>query len=418
MSAINPEPTEFVEENNRVKLSLHYPPEAFAMNLRAYLSTVLPALKCRMDVQLTDGKAMILRYVTSYVSKWHDGYSNQGLYSMHVTPYQAAYRHLREMQPCEPEMWLHMTSQKIAWSASRTKRYVAPTSAKANNNMEYRKYRNRPDTMEEFSFLEWLRNVNESAAKPKPYKGGNTLVGVKFASPFKDEYFFQDTLLNHPHRNESVLHHAHENDLPTTIKFFATATTLRPEIWRDPSAVQKKFEEEGHKQSFVQIIVSHVSSLHDVFNLWQRQVLSSESLMSSEEEAQLSFPIQGEQLPILQHVKAALKGRREFYANVNFHIQEEPEEEELVFNDDEEPSPEEYLPQVDWRKFILVKGDPGTGKTQVLLACIQHCLEKHQKVLVATPTGYLASTYKAYFQDRITAETIHSTFNYPVQSDE
>ena len=104
---INPEPTEFVEENNRVKLSLHYPPEAFAMNLRAYLSTVLPALKCRMDVQLTDGKAMILRYVTSYVSKWHDGYSNQGLYSMHITPYQAAYRHLWEMQPCEPEMWLH-----------------------------------------------------------------------------------------------------------------------------------------------------------------------------------------------------------------------------------------------------------------------------------------------------------------------
>ena len=45
-----------------------------------------------MDVQSSDGKGMILKYVTSYVSKWHDAYSNDALFSLLVGPYQAAYR--------------------------------------------------------------------------------------------------------------------------------------------------------------------------------------------------------------------------------------------------------------------------------------------------------------------------------------
>ena len=42
---------------------------AFAINLRAYIDTILTALKCSIDIQTSDGKGMILRYVTSYVSK-------------------------------------------------------------------------------------------------------------------------------------------------------------------------------------------------------------------------------------------------------------------------------------------------------------------------------------------------------------
>ena len=71
---------------------------------------------------------MLLRYVTSYVSKWKDAYSNDALYSRYVTPYQAADRHLKEMQLCEPEMWMHMSPIKLSWSNSRTKNYSAPTS--------------------------------------------------------------------------------------------------------------------------------------------------------------------------------------------------------------------------------------------------------------------------------------------------
>jgi hypothetical protein len=65
--------------NDRPILNLHYPKESFAVNLRAYIETVLPTLKCRMDVQGTDGRHMVLRCVTSYVSQWKDAYTNEAL---------------------------------------------------------------------------------------------------------------------------------------------------------------------------------------------------------------------------------------------------------------------------------------------------------------------------------------------------
>ena len=64
-------------------------------NLNGYISTVLSALTCRMDFQLADGKTMILRYVPSYVSKCHNAYNKDALYSAHVTPFQAEYRHVK-----------------------------------------------------------------------------------------------------------------------------------------------------------------------------------------------------------------------------------------------------------------------------------------------------------------------------------
>ena len=47
----------------------YHPADAFELNLRAYISTLLASVKCRMDVQSSDGKGMILKYVASYVSR-------------------------------------------------------------------------------------------------------------------------------------------------------------------------------------------------------------------------------------------------------------------------------------------------------------------------------------------------------------
>lgn len=52
---------------------------SFVYNLRAYLDTISDAIKCSMDVQSSNGDDMILRYVTSYVSKWKDGLNSEGI---------------------------------------------------------------------------------------------------------------------------------------------------------------------------------------------------------------------------------------------------------------------------------------------------------------------------------------------------
>lgn len=117
------EPTEVVQEGDWKLLKLH-PAEALTMNLRAYVTNILPMLKCLMDFQTTNGKSMILWYVTSSVAKWKDAYASDILYSIHTSPFEAAYCHMQEYTPCEPQMWLQLSSFKVAWSTSRTKRYV------------------------------------------------------------------------------------------------------------------------------------------------------------------------------------------------------------------------------------------------------------------------------------------------------
>ena len=136
---MNNDPSTFDHSGEHNILKLYYPQEAFAINLRAYILTLIPSLCCRMDIQFADGKAMLLRYVTSYVSKWKDAYSIDALYSHHVTPYQAAYRHLEEMQPCEPEMWLQMSPIKFSWSNCRTKNHAAPTSCTCTTDKVHQK---------------------------------------------------------------------------------------------------------------------------------------------------------------------------------------------------------------------------------------------------------------------------------------
>ena len=261
---LNNNPSVFQNSGEQNVLNLYYPEESFALNLRAYILTLIPSLRCRMDIQFSDGKAMLLRYVTSYVSKWKDAYSNDALYSRYVTPYQAAYRHLKEMQPCEPEMWMHMSPIKFSWSNSRTKDYSAPTSGTCATDKTHGKYINRPKQMEKMCFLEWLRAVNHTPTVPKAYKQGNTLVSVKYLSPFNCEYFFQRLLMTFPHRAASELFHEQHEQMPPQINFFASAVAHNPLQWNDADYLKRQFEKEGNKDFFVRTLLSYIRSLHDI----------------------------------------------------------------------------------------------------------------------------------------------------------
>ena len=130
----------FTFENNKHVQHLKHPAEEFAMNLRAYISTVLPALKCRMDYQTTDGVAMLLRYVMSYVTKSHDSPTVDSMYSYHLQGRDAACHYLMRHKPAEPEMWFFLLGEKVAWTCSRTKRFVVPTSETVINDETVLKY--------------------------------------------------------------------------------------------------------------------------------------------------------------------------------------------------------------------------------------------------------------------------------------
>jgi len=157
-----------------------------------------------MDVQSSDGKGMILKYVASYVSKWHDAYSSDALFSLHVRPYQAAYRHLTALRPLEPEMWMSLGSQKIAWTNSITKSITAPTRETEATKV-YKAYLNRPNSQEQLAFLNWLSKYDAQKTRPKLYKrGSTTLVGAKMRSVFADQFFTSTTCCTSPIENQKI----------------------------------------------------------------------------------------------------------------------------------------------------------------------------------------------------------------------
>ena len=53
----NEEPNNVLNIDQHEYLKFHHPEDAFAKNLRGYVSTVMPALKCRMDMRRTQTDA-------------------------------------------------------------------------------------------------------------------------------------------------------------------------------------------------------------------------------------------------------------------------------------------------------------------------------------------------------------------------
>lgn len=92
----------FESKNGNFLHHLKHPAKEFAMNLRAYIQTLLPTLKCSMDYQTTDGVGMLLRYVSSYVTKLHDALAVDSLYSYELIGNQAAIKSLMSSELAEP----------------------------------------------------------------------------------------------------------------------------------------------------------------------------------------------------------------------------------------------------------------------------------------------------------------------------
>ena len=92
--SIQDTPTYVQTTNNIDTLHIVHTADAFALNLCAYIDTLLPSLCCSMDVQTSDGHGMILCYVTSYVSKWKESFHKDNLFVTDVNASHAAFRYL------------------------------------------------------------------------------------------------------------------------------------------------------------------------------------------------------------------------------------------------------------------------------------------------------------------------------------
>ncbi len=103
-----------------------HPANAYAVSLRAYIDTVLPALQCHMDVQTSDGHGMLLKYVSAYISKSHESYHKDIFYTPDICPSTAAIKYSLSLDICEPEVWVNLSCKKISWTNSMRKNSPYP----------------------------------------------------------------------------------------------------------------------------------------------------------------------------------------------------------------------------------------------------------------------------------------------------
>lgn len=91
-------------------LRLHHPEDAFEAHCRAYVVDVLAALHCHVDVQASDGKAMLLKYCASYLPKFSDSFAAE-LLNDQASDFALARRILADYHPLQPEMVLQLAAQ-------------------------------------------------------------------------------------------------------------------------------------------------------------------------------------------------------------------------------------------------------------------------------------------------------------------
>ena len=135
-------------------------------------------------------------------------------------------------------------------------------------------YWSRPKSLDRLPLLQWLREFDTSKTPPKPYKKGETLVGTRQTSVFRDEYFFQDMLLHVPHRCTNDFDIAGVEEIPQTIRYFVCALHHRSCVWGNECNICELFELQGHKTWYITNILLHVQSLKDVYKLYQKRVIS------------------------------------------------------------------------------------------------------------------------------------------------
>ena len=213
--------------------------------------------------------------------------------------------------------------------------------------------------------------------------------------------------------------------LPANFKFFLCALHHHPDLWTNGLSIKIFFELEGHKSWYISNIIAHVQSLKDIHHLWAKNVISFSTSICTET---IEYPLDSKQSLILLLMQQMLTKRKQYYqslktVNAAFECESEHDcEQQLdyqeispdICNDDGEQNLNNAIQGNEWQQYLLLVGEPGTGKSHALKEAIKKFSANNCKILVATPTGYLATEYKDCFPDDIESDTIHPSFHYRV----
>ena len=262
--------------------------------IRAYLVDVLASLRCHVDVQMSDGRGMLLKYVSGYVPKFSDSFTTDWL-ADGGSDYAIAKRVLTDYHPLVPEMTLQLAMQWFpqCFAGGTLQRFVVPvpwqqaewparvqqymtstwrapdmtlaqflrkTNQKGNVHHKLKlKYERAKKAAEEAqtelredSLEEWANNVRTE---------GDVALAAMFLSRYNDKFYGQWVLMNVPFRDFDAEMQKPELALvPEHLYYQALAYRVRPEYWTNPAKIREDLELEAFREYHIKNILAMIAA--------------------------------------------------------------------------------------------------------------------------------------------------------------
>ena len=87
------------------------------------------------------------------------------------------------------------------------------------------------------------------------------------ASRYRQEYFFQHTLMNVSFTNLNEIIHPNAENIPEYIRHYASAIFVNGSFWDDQTKVIQELQMEGHRQDYIDSYMSYIKMLKLTYHL-------------------------------------------------------------------------------------------------------------------------------------------------------
>ena len=356
----------------RWTLQLHVTASFLADCLRPFLVSLLLILRCSQDVQWWHGEGALLRYVSGYVSKYAEHWNDEWLKDAGSSA-QAGLNVCRGWKPTEAEMVMTLARESMVLIGCDHKDYRPPAYNQPEDAVLYC-YRRRDVVHQELTCLQWYRvhTVSGSVATENlsctPRKRKDLMaVGVWYYEFPKDQFFWQYLIMNYSHRDFRDLLPSACFLVSPNHRFLAAALLLMPQNWGNDVWIHDWLQQQGRREEWIRTQVLSVAAIREMIQLQIQGTIPKHSATSSRvgSSAQLSSA----QKVFVDSVFGDLQLRLEC----------------AEYGSDMSEACLRWQPR-------FLSGGPGSGKSRCAHAIMERAAEAGLHVLVASPTGQLAST--------------------------
>ena len=407
-------------------LRLHHTEDDSDMGIRAYDFEEMDVMKFHQDNMVPNehlgGRGLLLRYISSYLSKFSTSLFPDLLDDTGSTGYGMAIRILSTYQPGEPEMRLLLAAQIFPqfFMGGTVRPLQAPWPGMPEKPKFVELYEACPWRGDHMSLLEWLRKTNangdiltwikkahaRSSSDESLFEfarscetRGEKVIAAETVRIFNDKFFGQWMALNLPFRDMSELLDVEVMErVPTHFVLHASALQQAPGYWTDDAKVTATLQLAGHRDGYIDNALAMLAAQRSLIQKYMEGALDKNDAVPEVDVAgrpDLDADAQEVSLDVDQLL---------LEKEINDRV-----DRALAARDAQDPDDAVRLMKeaAESNSILVCTGPPGCGKTTVADVCLRRAERKQARILYALPTGQLAARVRQRHPG-IDVDTCHS----------